>query len=142
MAITPEQIKLVRSSWNKVLPIADTAAELFYKRLFETDPKLKPLFPEDMFVQKKKLIGALARIVVSPEKPDVLAPIVQALGERNVGYGGKERDYQTVGAALLGTLEKGLGEHWNREIKAAWTEAYTALGGIMTEAARNVKQAA
>lgn len=134
--MTPEQSNLVRSSWNKVLRIADTASDLFYERLFTMDPKLKELFPSDMSVQKKKLIAALARIVVSLEKPDVLVPLAQDLGRRHIGYGATERDYQTVGGALLWTLEQGLGELWTPELKEAWTAAYTALTGIMIEAAR------
>jgi hypothetical protein len=38
--MTQEQIELVKSTWRKVIPIADTAADLFYGKLFELDPSL------------------------------------------------------------------------------------------------------
>ena len=51
--MTPEQIDLVQSSWAKVAPIADQAADIFYDRLFEIAPEARPLFAEDMTKQKK-----------------------------------------------------------------------------------------
>jgi hemoglobin-like flavoprotein len=132
--MTPDQISLVQTSFQKVVPIAGTAADLFYDRLFETAPHLRPLFPTDMTEQKKKLMGMLATAVTNLHKLETILPAVQALGQRHKGYGVTAEHYTPVGAALLWTLEKGLGPDFTPETKTAWTEAYTALAGVMTKA--------
>jgi hemoglobin-like flavoprotein len=132
--MTPEQITLVQTSFQKVVPIAGTAADLFYSRLFETAPQVRSLFPDDMTEQKKKLMAMLATAVTNLHRLDTILPAVKALGERHKGYGVAADQYAPVGAALLWTLEKGLGPDFTPETKAAWTEVYTALAGVMTEA--------
>ncbi len=133
--MTPEQIELVRESWAKVRPISEQAAELFYGRLFELDPALKPLFKGDMKTQGGKLMTMLHTAVTGLTRLEAIVPAVQALGRRHVDYGVKEADYDTVGAALLWTLGQGLGEGFTPEVEAAWTEAYTVLSTTMKEAA-------
>ncbi len=130
-----EQVKLVQGSFAKVLPIADTAADLFYTRLFELDPSLRRMFPTDMAEQKRKLMLTLKFAVNSLSRLDELVPAVQALGRRHAGYGVKNEHYNTVGAALLWTLEQGLGEAFTPEVKAAWVTVYTLLANTMREAA-------
>lgn len=133
--MTPEQITLVQSSWEKVVPIQDTAADLFYGKLFELDPSLRALFPEDMAEQKKKLMTMITTAVRGLNKLDEIVPAVQAMGKRHAGYKVTPSMYGTVGAALLDTLEKGLGEAWNEDTKAAWVETYTILSKTMIDAA-------
>lgn len=133
--MTPEQIELVKSTWATVETISDTAAELFYGRLFELDPSLKELFKGDMAEQGKKLMQMLGVAVANLHQlGEVLVP-VQELGKRHVDYKVEAKDYDTVGEALLWTLEKGLGEAWNDDVKAAWTETYVTLSTVMKEAA-------
>ena len=85
--MTPEQITLVQASFQKVVPIAGTAADLFYDRLFETAPQTRALFPQDMAEQKKKLMAMLGTAVANLHKLDTILPAVQALGQRHKGYG-------------------------------------------------------
>ncbi|WP_421995557.1 globin family protein [Reyranella sp.] len=132
--MTPQQIELVQSSFRKVVPIAGTAADLFYDRLFETAPEVRSMFPQDMTEQKKKLMAMLGTAVAGLTRLDTILPAVKALGERHKGYGVKPEHYAPVGAALLWTLEKGLGPDFTPEVKAAWTETYTTLAGVMTAA--------
>jgi hemoglobin-like flavoprotein len=134
--MSPEQIHLVKSTWSKVEPISDTAATLFYNRLFELDPALRPLFTSDLGEQKKKLMQTLSFAVAGLNNLEGLLPVVRQLGKRHVGYGVKDSHYDTVAAALLWTLEKGLGPEWTPEAKAAWTTVYLALAGTMKEAAK------
>ncbi len=129
--MTPQQIDLVQQSFQKVVPIAATAADLFYDRLFEIAPETRPLFPDDLGEQKKKLIAMLATAVTNLHKLDAILPAVKALGERHKGYGVTAAHYAPVGAALLWTLEKGLGPDFTPEVKSAWAETYTALAGVM-----------
>ena len=107
--MTPQQIDLVQSSFKKVVPIAGTAADLFYDRLFEIAPEVRPLFPQDLGEQKKKLMAMLGTAVGNLHKLDTILPAVKDLGSRHKGYGVTAAHYAPVGAALLWTLEKGLG---------------------------------
>jgi hemoglobin-like flavoprotein len=130
--MTPQQITLVQSSFQKVVPIAGTAADLFYDRLFEIAPQVRPMFPEDMTEQKVKLMEMLGTAVTNLHQLETILPAVKALGERHKGYGVTVEHYAPVGAALLWTLERGLGPDFTPETKEAWTAAYTALAGVMT----------
>jgi nitric oxide dioxygenase len=55
--MTNEQIKLVQDSFRQVAPIAETAAQLFYARLFELDPDLELLFKGNLSEQGRKLMA-------------------------------------------------------------------------------------
>jgi len=139
--MTPEQKQLVQDSFAKVVPIADKAAELFYARLFELDPALKSLFNGDMTVQGKKLMTTLGVAVSSLNNLDALIPVLQNLGRGHVAYGVEDSHYETVGAALLWSLEQGLGEAFTPDVKAAWVEVYTLVSTVMKEAAAESKAA-
>ena len=132
--MTPQQIELVQTSFKKVVPIAGTAADLFYGRLFEIAPEVRSMFPDDMREQKVKLMTMLGTAVTSLHKLDTILPAVKALGQRHKGYGVTAAHFAPVGAALLWTLEQGLGPDFTPDVKAAWTETYTTLAGVMTSA--------
>ncbi|UXP31863.1 globin domain-containing protein [Reichenbachiella agarivorans] len=134
--ITLSEKQLVQESFALVAPIADKAAEIFYTKLFELDPELRPLFKGDITEQGKKLMAMLAAAVKGLDRLDTLVPVVQDLGRRHVGYGVKDEHYDTVAAALLYTLETGLGERWNNELKDAWVTVYTVLSSTMKAAAK------
>lgn len=135
MRMTPDQIDLVRQSFAKVLPIAQTAAALFYGRLFEIDPSTRPLFRGDMKAQGDKLMTAIAMVVGALDDPEPMLGQIRALARRHVGYGVQKRHYESVGAALVWTLERGLGAEFTPATRAAWTAAYGLLSGVMIAAA-------
>ena len=137
--MTPEQIKLVQDSYEKIVPIADDAATLLYNKLFEIAPEVKPLFKSDIKEQGKKLMTMIGTAVRSLSNLEKIVPAVQKLGRSHVDYGVKEEHYGIVAEALLWTLEQGLGEAWNEELKDAWTQAYTILATTMQEAAKEVQ---
>lgn len=134
--LTPEQVSLVRDSWNQVVPIADQAAALFYGRLFELDPGLEPMFKGDMTEQGRKLTRMIGIAVDGLDRLDEIVPAVQDLGVRHLDYGVKSSHYDTVGEALLWTLDQGLGPAFTPEVKAAWSDVYTLLATTMKDAAR------
>ncbi len=135
--MTPERVTLIRTSWTAVEPIADTAAGLFYGRLFELDPTLERLFRRtDMAAQRKVLMQTLTVVVKSLDRLDQIVPAVQALGRRHAGYGVRESHYATVGEALLWTLGQGLGEAFTPAVRDAWATAYGTLASVMIDAAR------
>lgn len=133
--MTPQQITLVQDSWAAVVPIQDTAAGLFYKRLFELDPAVRPLFKGDMQEQGRKLMKMLGTVVNSLTRLDELVPVAQDMARRHVGYGVQAAHYDTVGLALLWTLEQGLGPKFTDDTRDAWATAYGTLSGVMKEAA-------
>jgi len=129
------EILLVRSSFQKLTPIAGQAAALFYARLFELDPALRPLFRGDMREQGRKLMQMIALAVGALDRLDTILPAVRQLGARHTDYGVRDEHYATVGAALLWTLEKGLGAEFTPELRDAWTQTYTTLADAMKAAA-------
>jgi hemoglobin-like flavoprotein len=133
-ALTPEQKRLVQTTFARVAPIADTAAELFYRRLFELDPSLRALFHGDMQEQGRKLMQMLASAIHGLDEPALLSAAVQALGRRHARYGVTDQHFETVGVALLWTLEQGLGSGFTPEVAHAWTRVYGLLATTMKEA--------
>ena len=131
------EIALVQDSWEKVVPIADTAAKLFYNRLFDIDPSLKELFSQtDMAEQRKKLMQIITVAVRGLQRIDELLPAIEAMGRRHSGYGVREEHYTTVATALLWTLEQGLGPAFTPDVRSAWVETYTILSAVMQRGAR------
>jgi hemoglobin-like flavoprotein len=129
-------VALVQQTWEMVLPIADDAAQLFYNRLFELDPSLRPMFAHsDMAEQRKKLMQMITVAVRGLGRLDDLVPAVQALGKRHVGYGVRDAHYDTVGSALLWTLEQGLGAAFTDEARSSWAATYYTLANVMKAAA-------
>jgi hemoglobin-like flavoprotein len=139
--MTPQQKELVKSTWISVVPISEQAAELFYGRLFELDPALKPLFKGDMKEQGAKLMKTIGLAVSALDNLEPLIETLKDLGANHAVYGVKDEDYATVAAALLWTLEKGLGPQFTDEVKNAWAAAYGALAGVMKEGAAEAQAA-
>ncbi|TNF36754.1 MAG: hemin receptor [Gammaproteobacteria bacterium] len=133
--MTPADIKLVKDSWAMVVPISETAAELFYDKLFELDPSVKAMFKGDMKEQGRKLMAILNTAVTSLDKLDTIVPAIQAMGKRHVDYGVKDEHYDTVGEALIWTLGAGLKDAFTEETKAAWVGIYTLVADTMKAAA-------
>jgi hemoglobin-like flavoprotein len=137
-----EQINHIEASYRLVVPIAEPAAAIFYRRLFELDPSLRPLFPADLTLQGRKLMQAIGFVVANLKVPDRLLPAVSALGERHGGYGVQPDHYQTVGKALLLTLADGLGDAFTQEVREAWAAAYGLLAQVMIATGQPQRQAA
>jgi len=129
--MTPKQVAQVQQSFAMVAPVADEAAALFYGRLFEIAPQLRPLFRGDMAEQRRKLMATLAVVVNGLTRLEAILPAASALARRHVDYGVRPDHYRPVGLALLWTLERSLGSQWTPDLAAAWTAAYTTLSDYM-----------
>lgn len=129
--MTPAEVALVKSSFEKVKPIASDAAALFYGRLFEVAPEVKPLFKGEITEQGRKLMTTLAVVVNGLDNLPSILPAASALAKKHVAYGVTPGHYEPVGEALLWTLERGLGPAWTPQLAAAWTSAYATLSGYM-----------
>ena len=139
--MTPEQVRLVKTSFAAVVPIADQAGMLFYDRLFSLDPSLRPLFKGEMSEQRQALMRMIAAAVNGLDRLETIVPAVRARGVRHAGYGVVDAHYLIVGEALMWTLQRGLGDGFTPEVAAAWTAAYGVLSGTMQSAAREATQA-
>jgi hemoglobin-like flavoprotein len=140
--LTVTQKALVQTSFASIAGIADDAAVLFYQRLFELDPSLRPLFRGDMAEQRKKLMQMLTAAVKGLDRLDQLVPVVEDLGRRHARYGVEDRHYDTVGDALLWTLSMGLGRDFTPEVEAAWAAVYGLLATTMKNAAHSAPEPA
>jgi hemoglobin-like flavoprotein len=129
--MTPKQVAQVQQSFAMVAPVADEAAALFYGRLFEIAPQLRPLFRGDMAEQRRKLMATLAVVVNGLTRLEAILPAASALARRHIDYGVRPDHYRPVGLALLWTLERSLGSQWTPDLAAAWTAAYTTLSDYM-----------
>jgi hemoglobin-like flavoprotein len=136
IALTPQRIELVRESFAKIVPSADATASLFYQRLFEIAPQVRPLFQHSIKAQGRKLMSAIALAVGSLQNLPELVPVIEELGRRHLGYGVRDEDYDLVAEALLWTLDKGLGADFTAEVKDAWVAVYATLADTMKGAAR------
>lgn len=133
--MTPEQKQLVKDSWAKVLPISETAAELFYGRLFEQYPEVKPYFKGDMKEQGRKLMAMLNTAVNGLDNLEALIEPLKKMGAGHKAYGVTAADYDKVGASFLWTLEQGLGDAFTDDIKEAWAVTYGTVASVMIEGA-------
>ena len=132
--MTPRQIELVQTTWESVIPISENAAGLFYNRLFELDPALRPMFTTDIKEQGAKLMQMITIAVRGLHNIEALVPAVEQLGRRHAGYGVRDKDYDTVASALLWTLEQGLGPAFTPETREAWATIYGVLATTMQSA--------
>jgi hemoglobin-like flavoprotein len=133
--MTNEQKHLIRQSFDLVAPMADSVAAVFYRRLFELDPSLRAMFPPALVEQGRKLMQMLGAAVGMLDRPQQLIAVLQSLGKRHAGYGVRDEHYDTVGEALLWTLERGLGPVFTSEVKAAWASLYEVVATTMKNAA-------
>lgn len=132
--MTPDQVILLRASFEKLRPISDQAASVFYARLFETDPEARALFKSPMPEQGRKLMATLASVINGIDEMHLMRPAVCNLGRRHHGYGVTHEHFAPVGAALVWMLERCLGDDFTPEVRGAWIVAYDVLADIMIRA--------
>jgi hemoglobin-like flavoprotein len=132
------QIALIARSFEHIAPAAEEVAAAFYRRLFELDPTLRPLFQHDIGLQGRKFMTMLVVVVRGLGALDRLLPDVENLGRRHVAYRVSGAHYQTVEVALLWAIQERLGDDWTPAVGEAWAAAYQLLADTMQRAARDV----
>ncbi len=125
------QISLVQSTFDRILPISDVTARLFYERLFHLDPSLRRVFHGELRMQGRKLMDAISIIIGNLGRPERIIPGIRALGRRHAAYGVQEQHYETFGEALMWTLEHGLGDAFTPDVQHAWAALYDLLADTM-----------
>lgn len=128
-SLSEKEITLIKNTWGFVITNNETAGEMFYSKLFETAPAVRPLFKADISEQASKLISMVTIIVAKLNKLDEVVKEVDFLARKHIKYGAKPAHYAAVGQALLWTLEQGLSKQWTPEVEEAWTKVY----GILSE---------
>ena len=132
--MTPEQVDLVQRSWRSVLPVGDTAAELFYGKLFSLDATIRPLFKDDLREQGRNLTAMISVAVGCLSRPEKITRAVHQLGKRHAAYGVHPRHYELVRIALLWMLAQVLGEAFTPAVRDAWSDVYDLLATTMQDA--------
>jgi methyl-accepting chemotaxis protein len=133
--VTAEQRWLVQASWDKVAPMAPHVAELFYDRLFELNPLLEDHFPADISEAGAQLMQTIGEAVAGLEDPGSVTPCLHELGRYHLRHGMRPGYYETMGSALLWTLEQSLAEDFTPRVKEAWSVVYQLFSAVMLEAA-------
>lgn len=131
----PHHTHLIRKSFARIEAHGSIAALIFYRRLFELDPALRPLFQSDIEVQAIKLTAMLGALIGLLERGPALETELKAMGARHAGYGVVEAHYATVGGALLGMLEEVLAEEFTPAVREAWTLLYARVEALMKSGA-------
>jgi nitric oxide dioxygenase len=137
--ITDTQITLVQSSFQRVLPIVDTAGLLFYERIFSLAPGTRSLFDDDITPQAKRTMAAVKTAVDGLDRLDEVAPFLVRLGARHVRYGVRPEHFDVVGAALMWTLEQGLGDEFTGPVRDAWAAAWAVIRDAMLTGMRQAE---
>ena len=132
--MTTQQIALVQRSWEKIQPAMQAAGELFYHKLFVRAPQIRHLFKGDVREQAGKLGYTLTYVVSRLDKLDTVLDDVRKLAVNHNKYGAQPEHYAVVGECLLATIEVGMADSWNKELKEAWSTAYGILSGAMIQA--------
>jgi class 3 adenylate cyclase/hemoglobin-like flavoprotein len=131
----PDTHFLVQSSWELISAHREEAAQMFYEKLFEIAPAVRPMFDGvDIRVQGAMLMNMLAAAVKGLDRLDELKPELEELGRRHAGYGVRVDHFAAVEACLLYTIEQTMGKDFNVDVKLAWTQIYNFIAQTMIEA--------
>ena len=139
--MTPEQITLVQSSFERLGPQLPGMATRFYQELFSRDPAVRPLFTTPLAQQEVKFADKLTEIVRAMPRLAELLTHTRALGARHAGYGVRAAHYQTLGDALLAALAAALGDDFDAPTREAWALAYNLVAETMLEGAATARLA-
>ena len=133
--VTAEQVQLVRDSFPAIAEVSPAVADLFYGRLFQLAPEVRPMFKQDIAIQGRKLMDMLAALVGNLDHLEALAPMLRAMGQRHAAYGVQPGHYEIVSSALLWAIGITLHDEFSRELKAAWQAVIETVSAVMLDGA-------
>lgn len=128
---------LVQQSFALLEPALEPLMDLFFARLFQMEPSLRNLFPNDLSHHKRIFCRTLALIICEMEELAQLDTRVEELGKLYIALGLDAGAYDTLGAALVWTVEIGLGEAFTLEMRTAWSLFYGEMAKGIRVAASN-----
>ena len=136
MSLTHDQINLMRESFYRLQPVGDAASRRLYDRLFELEPNLRSLFPDDLTRLRMRFMSALAIMLYHGEAPDAVHPYLRRLALVHIAHGVQPEDFRPMGQALIDTMREMLGERFPEGADTAWKEAYAFMAREMMRSMR------
>jgi len=112
---------------------------LFYGRLFELAPQVRPLFRVDIATQSAKLMDTLKHLVSALDRFEELRPDLAELGRRHAEYKVEPAHYQVLVIALTWAFGQALDLEFDRETRGAWEQLLGAVSAVMIAGAAEVK---
>lgn len=131
----PETIRLLQESFDRLAAQGEVFVERFYGGLFQRFPDLRPLFPEDMTAQRRKLLDTLSTVIESLRAPDMVRARLRDLGHRHTGYGARVEHYPLICSCLLEAMRDVSGADWSEELEREWSRAFDLISRIMMDGA-------
>ena len=126
----------LETSFDLIAPRGDELMDVFYARLFDTAPAVRPLFAgTDLRRQKAMLLSALVLVRKSLRNLDAILPTLHKLGARHVEYGARPEHYAVVATVLVAAMAEVAGAAWRRRYEHAWTTALGVVAGAMLDGA-------
>ena len=129
--MTPEQIEIVRKSFDGIMPLHGQVANSFYNHLFESAPESRGLFSDDMSEQKRKFEVTLSFIVEALDRQEELEKVATDLARKHLEYGTLPEHYALVGMSLLHALKMNTQNGLTKKESTAWLAVYAWLSDIM-----------
>src|SRR5258705_685196 len=125
--MTPEQIDLIRKSFDAMWSMRGDIADLCYSRFFELAPDARGLFPSDMERQRVKLMDMIAALVGSLDQRALFQSIVTHSGRQHARFGVRPSHYDAMGEALMWSLDCKFGASFTPELRASWRALYAMV---------------
>jgi methyl-accepting chemotaxis protein len=126
----------LETSFDLVAPRGDELMDVFYARLFDAAPAVRPLFAgTDLRRQKAMLLSALVLVRKSLRDLDAIVPTLHKLGARHVAYGARPEHYPVVAGVLIASMAEIAGPAWRPHHERAWAAALDVVAGAMLEGA-------
>ena len=125
--MTPEQIDLIRESFDAMWPMRRDIADLCYSRFFELAPDARDLFPGDMEQQRMKLMDMIAALVGSLDDRPLFQSLATYSGRKHARFGVQPSQYVALGEALMWSIESKFGGSFTPELRESWRALYATV---------------
>lgn len=134
MSLDDRQIALVRESFEEMKPNLEDASVAFYERLFEIEPRLRPLFRDNIHDQGMRFMAAVGTILDQLDEPGGGTETTTRLGEGHAALGIRPGDFKPMRIALIDTFRSTLGARFTEDHAEAWGRAYDEIADAMVRA--------
>ncbi len=139
--MTPDQVRLLVDSFEKVKPISDEVAKRFYENLFRRAPEFESKFQDvNMATQGQMVLQAVGLAIHSLDRFNDVRPVLEGLGYRHVNYGVHSEHFAVAGSALVETLKQTFGDDFTPNLERAWRDVLTTVIGVIVEGADRVAE--
>ena len=133
--MTPEQVDLIRNSFDAMWSMRGDIADLCYSRFFELAPDARNLFPSDMERQRVKLMDMIAALVGSLDQRALFQSLATHSGRQHARFGVQPSQYAALGEAFIWSLECKFGASFTAELRESWRALYAKVQAEMLHAA-------